>query len=745
MAKRETQPKRRGLKPEGNAYIEGAGVVEPQQITQTLETNYMPYAMSVILSRALPEIDGFKPSHRKILYTMYKMGLLNGRLTKSANIVGATMKLNPHGDSAIYETMVRLSRGHEALLHPYIESKGNFGKAYSKNMAYAASRYTEAKLAGICEELFSDIDKDTVDFVPNYDDTTQEPTLLPVSFPAILVNSNVGIAVSMASSICPFNLKEICEAVIGLIKDDNFDITNAVNGPDFPGGGKLIYDEAQLNSIYKTGRGSVKIRSKYVYDKENNCVDITQIPPTTTIEAIMGKIAELIKQNKVREISDLRDETDLNGLKITIDLKRGTDPNKFMRKLFKLTPLEDTYSCNFNLLVDGTPMVLGVYDIIKQWRLFRKNCVKRRCGFNLSKNSQKLHLLKGLSKILLDIDKAIKIIRETKDESEVTANLMIGFGIDTQQAEFVADIKLRHLNKEYILKRTEEIRNLEKSIDELKQLLEDDSKIDDIICKELKGVIEKYKTPRKTMVLYLDEPEDEDCEEVPDYEVNLFVTREGYLKKITQKSLKMNSRQKLKDNDKIIFQAVVSNNCDILFFTDKATVYKTNLSAFSDSKSSLLGDFIPAKLGFSEDEKLIYTIAAGDYSGNILFFYENGKLAKIPLKSYKTKNNRKKLTGAYSTVSNLVSVRFELKSGEYLLCSNGKKGLIVNSAMVNPKETRTSQGNYVMRFNKGDYLSKVVKYEEGMINNKYKYVTKNLPAKGSKINPNDYSSQTKIG
>ena len=605
-----------------NTYIEGAGIVENQPITQTLEKNYMPYAMSVILSRALPQIDGFKPSHRKLLYTMYKMGLLNGKLTKSANIVGATMKLNPHGDSAIYETMVRLSRGYQALLHPYVESKGNFGRFYSKDMAYAASRYTEAKLAPICNELFNEIEQNAVDLVPNYDNTTTEPSLLPTKFPSILVNSNVGIAVSMASSICPFNLKEVCETTINLIKDENFDILETLQGPDFPGGGFLIKDDSVLNKIYNTGKGSIKIRSRYSFDKQNNCIDITEIPYTTTVEAIIEKIVDLIKQNKIKEISDIRDETDLNGLKLTIDLKRGTNPDKLMLKLFKYTPLEDSYACNFNILVNGSPKVMGIKEIIQEWRKFRYNCVKRRVKFKLDKKEKKLHLIKGLNKILLDIEKTIKIIRETEEESEVVPNLMIGFGIDKIQAEYVTEIKLRNLNREYILKRVYEKDELENDIKTLSDILKSDNKINSIICDELREIIKKYGQPRKTMFLYNAEQDETFNEnEISDHPVNLFLTKDGYLKKISPNSLRLNSEQKLKENDKIVTHLNVTNNTDLLFFSDKCQVYKTNLSAFKDSKASSLGEYVPAKLNFENDEQIIGMIATKDYSGNMLLFF----------------------------------------------------------------------------------------------------------------------------
>ncbi len=726
-----------------NAYIQGAGVVENQPITETLEKNYMPYAMSVILSRALPQIDGFKPSHRKLLYTMYKMGLLNGKLTKSANIVGSTMKLNPHGDAAIYETMVRLSRGYQALLIPYVESKGNFGRFYSRDMAYAASRYTEAKLAPICSELFREIDQDTVDLVPNYDNTTTEPTLLPTTFPSILVNSNVGIAVSMASSICPFNLDEVCNTTIKLIKGEEFDITETLLGPDFPGGGLLIKDEIALKNIYETGRGSIKVRSRYSYDKKNNCIDITEIPYTTTVEAIMDKIVNLIKQNKIKEISDIRDETDLNGLKLTIDLKRGTNADKLMSKLYHHTSLEDAYSCNFNVLIDGVPMVMGVREIIEQWHKFRQNCVKRRVKFDLNKKENKLHLLKGLSKILLDIDKAIRIVRETEEENEVVSNLMIGFGIDEIQAEYVAEIKLRHLNREYILKKTQEKDQLIEDINNLRSILDNDKKIDLIICDELKEVSKKYGKPRKTDFLYLIEEYDED-KTTADYAVNLFLTADGYLKKITPQSLRTSGVQKLKENDKIVTHLETTNNTDLLFFSNKAQVYKTNLSKFNDSKASLLGDYVPAKLNFDDGEKLVGMVATKDYSGHILFFFQNGKLAKVTLSSYMTKTNRKKLANAYSYLSNLCAMFQENAAGEYLIVSSNQKYLIVNSSLINSKSTRNSQGISVMKLNKDCFVKSVTPYTEGMINNSYRFRTKNLPARGVVPKLEDVGEQLKL-
>ena len=598
-----------------NAHILGAGEVVNQRITDTLETNYMPYAMSVILSRAIPEIDGFKPSHRKILYTMYKMGLLTGSRTKSANIVGSTMKLNPHGDAAIYDTMVRLSRGYEALLHPYVDSKGNFGKAYSRDMQWAASRYTEAKLDPLCNELFRDIDKDTVDFVDNYDGKLKEPTLLPVTFPSILVNANTGIAVGMASSICPFNLKEVCETAIALMQDEEHDVADTLKAPDFTGGGRILYDRAEMENIYRTGRGGIRVRAKYAYDKENNCIDVTQIPPTTTIEAIIDKIIDRVKAGVIREISDVRDETGLAGMKLTIDLKRGVDPEKLMQKLFRITPLEDTFSCNFNVLIAGVPRVLGVKELLNEWIAFRVECVRRRTFYDLTKSKDKLHLLQGLAKILLDIDKAIRIIRQTEEESEVVPNLMIGFGIDEVQAEYVAEIRLRHLNREYILKRTDETGKLEQEIAEMEDILAHRRKIQQIIIGELRDVIEKYSQPRRSELVYAaDIVVEEEEEDTPDYPVHLFLTRDGYFKKITPLSLRMSGEQKLKDGDEITQTMESTNNRELLFFTNRCQVYKAKIADFDDTKASVLGDFIPAKLGMEEGENVIYMAVTKDYS-----------------------------------------------------------------------------------------------------------------------------------
>jgi DNA gyrase subunit A len=728
-----------------NAEIEGAGIIVDQPITETIRQNYMPYAMSVIVSRALPEIDGFKPSHRKILYTMYGMGLLTKPKTKSANIVGQTMKLNPHGDQAIYETLVRLAAGNETLLHPYVDSKGNFGKAYSRDMAYAASRYTEAKLAPICEELFRDIDKDTVDFVPNYDNETTEPTLLPGTYPAILVNSNVGIAVSMASSICPFNLKELCETTIGLLKDENYDIYQTLLGPDFPGGGYLIHDPDALRQVYETGRGSLKIRCKYQYDKTQNCIEVTQIPPTVTIESIMDKIVDLIKGGKIREIADMRDETDLSGLKITMDLKRGVDPDKLMQKLFRMTPLQDSFSCNFNVLVAGQPRVMGVKTILQEWIAFRSECIRRRVYFDLKKQRDKLHLLQGMEKILLDIDKAVRIVRETEEERDVVTNLMIGFGIDEVQAEYVAEIKLRHLNREYILKRTQEIQSLIESIADLEETLESRKKIRSIMIGELRNVIKKYAKPRLTQFIFADDlDEGEEEEEIPNYPVNLFLTREGYFKKITPQSLRMSGEHKLKETDAIERHVETTNDMELLFFTDQHQVYKARVSEFDDTKASLLGDYIPAKLGFDDGEKLIHMVVTKDFSGSLLFFFENGKVAKVPLEGYETKTRRKKLSNAYCDKYPLVAVYDCAEDGEYVLTSSAKRKLLFDSAMVPLKTTRTTQGVQVMTLKKNQFIESVQQYTEGDFANPQRYRAKTIPSTGAILREEDLGEQLKL-
>ncbi len=722
--------------------IDGAGEVVQQKIATTIEENYMPYAMSVILSRAIPEIDGFKPSHRKLLYTMYKMGLLTGGRTKSANIVGQTMRLNPHGDSAIYDTMVRLSRGYEALLHPYIDSKGNFGKFYSRDMAWAASRYTEAKLDSICSELFKDIDKDTVDFVDNYDNTMKEPALLPATYPSVLVNANTGIAVGMASSICSFNLKEICDTTIALMKNADHDISSTLPAPDFSGGGQIIYDKRVFDEIYKTGRGSFKMRSKYSYDKSANCLDITGIPQSTTSEAIIEKVIQLVKAGKLKEISDIRDETGLDGLKITIDLKRGTDPDKLMLKLYKMTPLEDSFSCNFNVLIGGVPRVLGIKELLDEWIAFRVECVRRRTYFDLNKKKDKLHLLKGLQAILLDIDKAIKIVRETPEESRVVPNLMAGFGIDELQAEYVAEIKLRHLNREYILKRTEEIENLEKEIAELEGVLASKAKIKKIIEKELAEVGKRFGQPRKSILIYADEIQTaEEEEEAPDYSVNIFYTKEGYFKKILPQSLRMSSEQKLKEGDSVAYSNECSNNDELLFFTDKAQVYKTKVNEFKETKASTLGDYVPAKLNMDEGENSIYAVDTKDYKGYMIFAFENGKIAKVPLSAYETKTNRKKLTGAYSDKSPIADIIYVKEDCEIMLTSSQGRVLLFNTGAIAEKASRSTIGVNVLALKKGHRLISAKLYKEGDLAKPSRYRTKTLPAAGSVLSAEDKAEQ----
>lgn len=728
-----------------NAHIAGAGDVVEQQITETLEVNFMPYAMSVIMSRAIPEIDGFKPSHRKLLYTMYKMGLLTGGTIKSANIVGRTMQLNPHGDAAIYETMIRLARGNESLLHPYVESKGNFGKSYSKNMQYAASRYTEAKLAPIAAELFRDIDKDTVDFVPNYDNTMMEPTLFPVTFPSVLVNANMGIAVGMASNICSFNLKEICDTTIELIKDPDADIMETLKAPDFIGGAQVVYDEALMREIFRTGRGSFRLRSKYKYDKQNNCIDIYEIPATTTTEAIIDKIIELAKAGKVKEISDIRDETDKQGLKITIDLKRGTDPDKLMKKLFKTTPLEDSFGCNFNILIAGSPKVLGVRDIILEWIAFRTECVNRRVYFDLSKAKDKLHLLEGLQKILLDIDKAIKIIRSTDEEQEVVPNLMIGFGIDKIQAEYVAEIKLRHLNREYILKRTADIEQLKKDVEDMEDILSSKSRVKKIIIAELKDVVAKYDKPRRTEIIYADaEDDDEEIELIPDYPVTLFFTKEGYFKKITPLSLRMSGEHKLKEGDSITQEIEATNNTELLFFTDKCQVYKAKASDFSDTKASVLGEFVASTLEMEQGESAIYMAVTTDYKGYVLFVFENGKVAKVDLSAYETKTNRKKLIKAYCNKFPIVAVRQISEDCELVLKSTAGRILLMNTGAIAPKTTKDTQGVSVMTVKKGHRVASVEPFTEDMFVKPARYRTRTLPAAGSTLSAEDSGEQLSL-
>lgn len=729
--------------PKLQGYIAGAGEIVEENIASTLQENFMPYAMSIILSRAIPEIDGFKPSHRKLLYTMYKMGLLGSTRTKSANIVGQTMKLNPHGDSAIYDTMVRLSRGYEALLHPFVDSKGNFGKFYSRDMAWAASRYTEAKLDPICNELFNDIDKDTVDFVDNYDNTLKEPTLLPAAFPSVLVNANTGIAVGMASSICSFNLEEVCRTTIGLLKDPEFDIMSTLIAPDFTGGAQIIYDKQVIENVYKTGRGSIKLRGRYTYDKYANCIDILSIPQTTTSEAVIEKVIDLVKQGKIREISDIRDETGIDGLKITIDLKRGTDADKLMQKLYKMTPLEDSFSCNFNVLIAGTPRVLGVRELLNEWSAFRIECVKRRTYFDLHKKQERLHLLRGLEKILLDIDKAIKIIRNTEEESMVVPNLMTGFDIDRIQAEYVAEIKLRHLNREYILKHTNDISQLEKDIASLEEILGSNTKIKKIIIKELEVIIKKYAQPRRSMIIYADDIADDEVEEeVPDYAVNLFFTKDGYFKKITPLSLRMSGEHKLKEGDEITEHFETTNNTDLIFFTDKHQAYKTKAHQFGDTKTSVLGEYIPSKLGFDEDENAVYMIPTKDYKGNVFFFFENGKAAKISLEAYATKTNRKKLTGAYSDKDSLAAILYvDNDDDDIIVKSSSGRILIFKASDLTSKVSRASQGVALMKLKKGHRIISAAIYNEGMMSAPERYRAKNLPSAGQLPRTNENGEQ----
>ena len=714
-----------------------ADVVE-QRITDTLETNYMPYAMSVIVSRAIPEIDGFKPSHRKLLYTMYKMGLLNGARTKSANIVGQTMRLNPHGDAAIYDTMVRLSKGYGALLHPFVDSKGNFGKVYSRDMAWAASRYTEAKLSAICAELFRDIDSDTVDFIDNYDNTMKEPALLPTTFPNILVSANQGIAVGMASQLCGFNLGEVCDTTIAYLKNPDCDLTETLLAPDFPTGGEVICDVDALREIYSTGRGGVKVRARWRYDKKENLIEVYEIPYTTTTEAIMDKVAELIKAGKVKEISDMRDETDLSGLKLTIDLKRGADPDKLMQKLFKATTLQDTASCNFNVLIGGMPRVMGVRELLDEWCAWRTESVKRRVYFVLKKRQDKLHLLKGLKKILLDIDKAIKIIRETEKEADVVPNLMIGFGIDQIQAEYVAEIKLRNINREYILKRVEETASLEAEIEDLEDTLARPSRIRKIIVSELEDVRKKYAEPRRTGILY-DYAEDAESEEdaIEDYPVTLFLSQHGYFKKITPQSLRMSGEQKFKEDDSLLLTCPAQNSSEMLVFTDKYQVYKTRISDFADGKASQLGDYLPAKLGMDEGESVMGMVLPGDYSGYMIFFFENGKAAKVELSAYKTTSNRRRLTGAYSDKSPLKALLHLKEDREIAVYSTEPRVLIVNTALLGVKTTRTTQGVALLTLKKKYVLDTVRFPEETGITDLARYRGRSIPATGALLKTED--------
>ena len=737
MAKKKSTESKKPLVDQGHVMGLRGAVVE-QPITQTLDSNYMPYAMSVIVSRAIPEIDGFKPSHRKLLYTMYKMGLLTGSRTKSANIVGATMKLNPHGDQAIYETMVRLTRGNESLLHPFVDSKGNFGKVYSRDMAYAASRYTEAKLAPICAELFRDLDSDAVDFVPNYDNSTTEPVLLPTTFPNVLVSSNQGIAVGMASQTCGFNLAEVCETTVAYLKNPEHDVASTLLAPDFPTGGELLYDREELQKIYDTGRGGIKLRSRWRYDKKEHLIEVYEIPYSTSIEAILDKVAELLKAGKIREISDMRDESDLSGLKLTIELKRGVDPEKLMQKLFRLTPLQDTVSCNFNILIAGMPRVMGVREILEEWTAWRTDCVRRRVYFVLGKKKDKLHLLLGLKRILLDIDKAIAIIRETEEEAEVIPNLMIGFGIDEHQAEFVAEIKLRNINKEYILKRVAETQALQEEIADLEDTLAKAGRIRKILIDELTAVAKKYGQARKTEIVYDYElPAEQDEEEQEAYPVHIFLSREGYFKKITPQSLRMSGEQKFKEGDSLRQTAETVSNAEVMFFTDRCQVYKTRLTEFGDAKASVLGDYLPAKLGMDAGENVVSMVLPGDYSSHLLFFFANGKVARVELKAYATTSNRRKLTGAYSDKSPLVALRVLQQDQELVLYSTEPRALIFHTALLSPKATRSTQGVAVMTLKPKYQLERVAAVEETGIVNQARYRIRSLPAAGALLRSED--------
>ena len=737
MAKKKQEKEEKKVNLDGVVGLVGS--TTEQAVSETLEVNYMPYAMSVIVSRAIPEIDGFKPSHRKLLYTMYKMGLLTGGRTKSANIVGQTMRLNPHGDAAIYETMVRLARGNETLLHPFVDSKGNFGKVYSRDMAYAASRYTEAKLDPICAELFRDIDSDTVDMVDNYDATMKEPSLLPTTFPNVLVSANQGIAVGMASNICSFNLKEVCDTTIALMKNPDHDILETLPGPDFSTGAELLYDEATTREIYSTGRGSFRLRAKWRYVKESSLIEITEIPYSTATEVIMDKVAELIKAGKIREIADMRDETDLGGLKLTIDLKRGVDPDKLMQKLFRMTPLQDSFACNFNILIAGMPRVMGIGEILSEWTAWRMDCVKRRLYFQVQKKRERLHLLKGLERILMDIDKAIAIIRETELDSEVVPNLMIGFGIDEIQANFVAEIKLRNINKEYILKQTKATSQLEQEIAEMEETLGSPRKLKNVIIKELQQVSEKYGQPRRTEILYNveeAEPEKEE-DETPDYPVTAFVSNGGYLKKITAQSLRMSGEQKFKEGDSLAYSVETTNRAEMLVFTDKFQCYKSRLSDFEDSKASLLGDYLPQKLGMDAGENVLQVIFPGDGRGFVLFFFENGKVAKVPLSAYDTKTNRKKLTGAFSDKSPVVKILSLGADAQIAMYSSDGRAMIFSTADLLPKTTRNTIGVAVMSLKKKAVLQNALPLEQSGIENQARYRMKTIPAAGALLREED--------
>ena len=741
MARKKQEPEKKKVNTDGIMGLHGSTTEQP--ISETLEINYMPYAMSVIVSRAIPEIDGFKPSHRKLLYTMYKMGLLNGGRTKSANIVGQTMRLNPHGDAAIYETMVRLAKGNETLLHPFVDSKGNFGKVYSRDMAYAASRYTEAKLDSFCNELFRDIDFDTVDMVDNYDATMKEPSLLPTTFPNVLVSANQGIAVGMASNICSFNLAEVCQTAIALMENPQHDILQTLPGPDFSTGGELLFDEAATREIYAMGRGSFKLRAKWNYVKSGNLIEITQIPYSTTTEVIMDKVAELIKAGKIKEIADMRDETDLGGLKLTIDLKRGVEPEKLMQKLFRLTPLQDSFPCNFNILIAGMPRVMGVGEILEEWTAWRTQCVRRRLYFQVQKKQDRLHLLKGLERILLDIDKAIAIIRETELEEEVVPNLMIGFGIDEIQANYVAEIKLRNINKEYILKQTKAIDQLQQEIAQLEATLNSPKKLQNVIKKELEQVAAKYGQPRKTQIVYdaPDAGQEDPQEEIPDYPVTVFVSKEGYLKKITQASLRMSGEQKFKEGDTLSFSAEATNRSEILVFTDRFQCYKSRLSDFEDGKASQLGDYLPTKLEMEQGESVVQVVLPGSYQGFVLFCFENGKLAKVPLSAYETKTNRRKLTGAYSDKSPVKSVLSFEEDSQIALYSSDGRALVVSTALMSPKTTRNTIGVSVLTLRKKAVLDRVLPFDDSGIVNAARYRSKNIPAAGAVLKDEDVSQK----
>ena len=739
MARKKNDSEQNKKKVNTDGIIGLEGCTSEQAISETLEINYMPYAMSVIVSRAIPEIDGFKPSHRKLLYTMYKMGLLTGKRTKSANIVGQTMKLNPHGDSAIYDTMVRLARDNETLLHPFVDSKGNFGKVYSRDTAYAASRYTEAKLESICTELFKDIDSDTVDMVDNYDSTMKEPSLLPTTYPNVLVSANQGIAVGMASNICSFNLKEICDTTIALMKNPEHDVLETLPGPDFSTGGELLFDEAATREIYNTGRGSFKLRAKWRYVKEGNLIEITEIPYSTTTEVIMDKVAELIKAGKIKEISDMRDETDLGGLKLTIDLKRGVEPEKLMQKLLRMTTLQDSFPCNFNILIAGMPRVMGVGEILGEWTAWRTDCVKRRLFFQISKKEERLHLLKGLERILLDIDKAIRVIRETEQEAEVVPNLMIEFGIDEIQANYVAEIKLRNINKEYILKQTKAIDQLEKDIAQLRETLESPRKLKNVIIKELQAVADKYGQLRKTQIIYdsADTVVEEEEEQVPDYPVTVFLSREGYMKKITAQSLRMSGEQKFKEGDGLLLSQETTNRDELLVFTDKFQCYKARLSDFDDSKASLLGDYLPQKLGIEPGENVVSFVFCGGYKGFVLFFFENGKVAKVPLSAYETKTNRKKLTGAYSDKSPLIKAVALDADDQMVIYSTDGRAVIFSTAQLLPKTTRNTQGVTVISLKKKATVKDAVMLAGSGIVNESRYRAKTIPSAGMLLKEED--------